>query len=129
LTSSGKRRTNLPDEPFDDRILGSGDYIEELCVRQEPAPEITANVDFRALVGKVCERFAVDPEAPRLKTHAAGIAEVRSIVCYLAVRRIGLSGVEIGRHLDLGRAGVSVAADRAEQLVKNDPTLLTLINK
>lgn len=129
LTSTGRRRTNLPDEPFDDRILGSGDYIEELRARQELATEITTSVDIRALIGKVCERFAVDPEALLRKTRAAGIAEVRSIICCLAVRRIGLSGVEVGRHLGLGRAGVSVAADRGEQLVKNDPSLLTLINK
>jgi REP element-mobilizing transposase RayT len=129
LTSTGRRRTNLPNEPFDDRILGSGDYIEELRARQELATEITASVDICALVGKVCERFAVAPDALRLKTRAAGIAEVRSIVCYLAVRRIELSGVEVGRHLGLGRSGVSVAADRGEQLVKNDPSLLTLINK
>lgn len=129
LTSSGRRNTNLPDGPYDDRILGSGDFIEELSTRRELAPEISTNIGIRELIDKACARFAVDPDALRLRTRAAGIAEVRSIVCYLAVRQIGLSGVEVGRHLGLGRSGVSVAADRGEQLLKKDLSLLTLIDK
>jgi hypothetical protein len=128
LTSSGRRKTNLPDGPYDDRILGSGDFIEELSTRRELAPEISTNIGIRELIDKACARFAVDPDALRLRTRAAGIAEVRSIVCYLAVRQIGLSGVEVGRHLGLGRSGVCVAADRCEQLLKNDPSHLTLID-
>lgn len=129
LTSSGRRRTNLLDGPYDDRILGSGDFIEELGTRRELAPDILTSIGIRELIGKVCDRFAVEPDALRLWTRAAGIAEVRSIVCYLAVRHIGQNGVEVGRHLGLSRSGVSVAAGRGEQLLKNDPSLLMLIDK
>ena len=129
LTSSGRRKSNLPDGPYDDRILGSGDFIEELGRRRELAPEISTSISLRELIGKVCDRFAVEPDALRLRTRAAGIAEVRSIVCYLAVRHIGRSGVEVGQHLGLSRSGVSVAAARGEQLLKNEPSLLTLVDK
>lgn len=53
----------------------------------------------------------------------------RSIFCYFAVRLMGLNGVEVGRQLNLLRAGVSVAADRGEQIVKIDPSLLSLVDK
>jgi REP element-mobilizing transposase RayT len=129
LTSSGRRRANLPDGPYDDRILGSGDFIEELSTRRGLAPEFSANIGIRELIGKVCNRFAIAPDALRLRTRAAGIAEVRSIVCSLAVRHIGLNGVEVGQYLGIGRSGVSVAASRGEQLLKNDPSLLRLIDK
>jgi len=42
---------------------------------------------------------------------------------------MGLNGVEGGRQLNLLRAGVSVAADRGEQIVKIDPSLLSLVDK
>jgi chromosomal replication initiation ATPase DnaA len=100
-----------------------------LRTRRELAPEIAASVGIRELIGKACTRFAVDPDTLRLKTRAAGIAEVRSIVCYLAVRHVGESGIAVGRHLGLTRSGVSVAAGRGEQLVKNEPALLALIDK
>ncbi len=129
MTSSGRRRTKLPEEPYDDRILGNGEFIEVLRARKEQAPEMAPRIDIPELIGKVCSRFAVDPAKLRLKTRAAGVAEVRSIVCYLAVRHLGESGVAVGRQLGLGRSGVSVAAARGEQMVKKDPALRTLIDK
>jgi transcriptional regulator len=61
-------------------------------------------------------------------SRTARIAEVRSIICYLAVRQAGHSGVEVGKHLNLQRAGVSIAASRGEEKVKDAPKLLTLID-
>ena len=48
------------------------------------------------------------------------------MICYLAVRRNGYSGAEVGRYVNLRRAGVSVAAGRGERLVRNDPVLVKL---
>lgn len=129
LTSGKRRRTNLPDDPYDDRILGSGEFVEELRSRQELAPELAVNVDIRALIGKVCAHFSIAPEQLRLKTRAPGVAEVRSVVCYIATRQAGANGAEVGRHLGLGRSGVSIAVGRGELLVQNSPVLLRLIDK
>ena len=128
LTSSGRRRTN-PDDPYDDRILGSGDFIAELSTRRELMVEISAKININELIDKLCAHFAIEPEAVRRRTRAAGVAEVRSIVCYLAVRHMGQNGVEVGRHLGLSRSGVSVATGRGEQLMKDDPSLMKLIDK
>jgi chromosomal replication initiation ATPase DnaA len=106
------------DEAYEERILGSGDFVEQLRMRQELAQKFPASIGIREVIDKVCFRFDVDPDELRLKTRAPRIAEVRSIVCYLAVRHLGHSGVAVGRHLGLGRAGVSVAAGRGEKLVK-----------
>ena len=43
-------------------------------------------------------------------TRATRIVYARSLICYLAFRQIGHSGVEVGRQVNLRRAGVSVAA-------------------
>ncbi|MEI8355710.1 MAG: hypothetical protein WCG31_06430 [Deltaproteobacteria bacterium] len=54
---------------------------------------------------------------------------MRSLICYLAVRRAGYSGSLVGRLVNLQRAGVSVAAGRGEKSVQDDPVLLGIINK
>ncbi|MCM2266108.1 MAG: transposase [Desulfuromonadales bacterium] len=128
LTSTGRRREPLADGPYDDRILGSIDFVEELRARRELVPAISASVDIRELIDKVCDHFALTADMLRLRTRAAKVAEVRGIVCYLAVRHLGQSGVEVGRHLGLSRSGVSIAAGRGEQLLKSDPALLALLN-
>ena len=60
---------------------------------------------------------------------AARIVNARSVICYLAARLVGHSGVEVGRHVNLRRAGVSVAAGRGEKMVKGDSALVALIDK
>ncbi|HKK00920.1 MAG TPA: transposase [Desulfuromonadales bacterium] len=129
LSSSGRRRTNRAEDGYDERILGSKSFIEELRTRQDLKDELAAPIDLDDLIDRVFVRYGVNPAALRPKTRVAGIAEVRSVVCYLGVRHLERSGVEVGRRLGLSRSGVSVAAGRGEQLVKDDPTLLSLIDK
>jgi hypothetical protein len=128
LTSTGRRSGDLPEGAYDDRILGGADFIERLRARQELAPGLAAGVDLDELIGRACDHFAIDPDGLRLRTRAAGVADARSVVCFLAVRHLGRNGVEVGRRLGLSRSGVSVAAGRGEQLLRCDPSLLALIN-
>ncbi|MGK2906486.1 MAG: helix-turn-helix domain-containing protein, partial [Desulfuromonadales bacterium] len=128
LTSSKRRRTSQPDDPYDERILGGGDFVETLRTQQGFAEELSGSVDIPALIGKVCDHFAVAPELLKRQTRVAGVAEVRSIVCYLAALHSAASGAEVGRHLGLGRSGVSVATRRGELLTRDHSALLRLID-
>jgi putative transposase len=117
------------EEPYDQRVLGSGEFIEELRMRRELEAELTCPLEIKEIVAKVCRRFEVDPEELLLKSRAAKIVAARSLICYFAVRRIGHSGVEVGRHVNLARAGVSVAAARGAAIVRENQELLALIDK
>jgi len=116
-------------ENYDPRILGSGEFIEGLRTRQGLEAHLSQPVALATIVAEVCNHFGIDEDELRVKSRAARIADVRSIICYLAVRRGGHSGVEVGRRINLGRAGVCVAAGRGEKMVLNDPKLLRLIDK
>jgi chromosomal replication initiation ATPase DnaA len=70
--------------------------------------------EIKEIVAKVCRRFDVDTEELLLKSRAAKIVSARSVICYLAVHHVGHSGVEVGRQVNLARAGVSVAVARGE---------------
>ena len=43
----------------------------------------------------------------------------RSVLCYLAIRELGMSGSELSHILGLNQSSVSLAAGRAEKHVKN----------
>lgn len=128
LTSSGRRSVVLPAGTYDDRILGGADFVESLRARRELAPTLLANIGIHELIGRACEHFAIAPDTLRQKTRAAKVADVRGVVCSLAVHHLRLNGAEVGRHLGLSRSGVSVATGRGAQLLKCDPSLFELIN-
>ena len=122
-------REERGEEPYDERILGSGEFVEKLRGRRELESKFSRSMEIEEIVTKVCHHFGIDPQELRLKTRAARIVDARSVICHLAVRQIGHSGVEVGRHVNLRRAGVSIAASRGEKIVNNDPALVELIGK
>jgi REP-associated tyrosine transposase len=117
------------EEPYDTRILGSGEFIRELRQRRELEAHLPQAVEIGAIVAWVCAHFGIAPDMLLLNSRAARVADARSVICYLAVRRTGHSGVEVGRQVNLRRAGVSVAAGRGEKMVLSNATLLELIDK
>lgn len=120
---------DLGEEQYDERVLGSGQFVEELRMRRELESKFPCAMEIGDIIARVCRHYEIDPEELRLKSRARRIADARSVICYLAVRQTGHSGVEVGRQVTLTRAGVSVAASRGEQMVKNKPVLLALVDK
>lgn len=117
------------EEPYDQRVLGCGEFVEELRARREFESMFLCPVSIEEIVKKVSHYFNIVPQELRLKTRALKIVDARSVICYLAVRQTGYSGVEVGRYVNLGRAGVCVAASRGEDMVKKNPALVALIDK
>lgn len=119
----------LDEETYDARILGSGEFIKELRQMRELDAKFPRLLTIKEIIVATCHHFELEPESLQQKSRAVKITTVRSIICYLAVRLMGHNGAEVGKQLNLLRAGVSVAADRGEEIVKGNPTLLMLINK
>ncbi len=117
------------DEPYDQRILGSGEFVEELRRRDEFETKFAPLREIKDIVASVCRHFEIEAELLRLKSRVANVVDARSVICYLAVRQVGHSGAAVGRHVNLGRAGVSVAANRGARLVAADQSFLELIDK
>ncbi len=117
------------EEPYDARILGDGLFVEELRQRSELESKFSHSLEIKEIVSNVCRYFEIEPVDLRHNRRVAKIVDARSLICYLAVRQAGHSGVEVGKHLNLRRAGVSVAASRGEEKIKNNPELLALIDK
>jgi hypothetical protein len=117
------------DEPYDQRILGSGAFIEALQGRQELASQLPPTASIADIVTNVCQYFTIEPQELKRNIRTARFSEARSIISYLAVRLVGHGGAAVGQAINLRRSGVSVAASRGEQMVKDNPVLGALINK
>lgn len=130
----GRRMTRelleeLGEAPYDERVLGNGEFLEELRQRRELESKFTHSMEIKDIVAAVCRYFEIEPSELQRNSRAASIVDARSIICYFAVRQAGHSGVEVGKLVNLRRAGVSVAASRGEEKVKNYPAILALIDK
>ncbi|MBC8018851.1 MAG: hypothetical protein H7X83_10080 [Verrucomicrobia bacterium] len=130
----GRRiRRELPDEfgeePYDARVLGDGIFVEKLRQHMELKSKFPCSIEIKDIIAIVCRYFEIEPVELQLNSRAAKIVDARSVICYLAVRQAGHSGVEVGKQVNLRRARASVAASRGEEKVKNDPFLLALTDK
>lgn len=119
----------LGGESYDARVLGSGDFVRELRQRRELEEQMPRTIEIGTIVARVCGHYGIEAAELRENNRGAAIAAARSVICYLAVRRAGYNGVEVGKQVNLQRSGVSVAAGRGEKIVLNEPALLEMVNK
>jgi hypothetical protein len=114
------------DELFDARVLGGGAFVEELR-RERDAAEYPRPLPLEALMKRVAGAFGVEAEELRLRKRSKQLVAARSVLCYFAVREMGHNGAEIGRMMNISRAGVSAAASRGEVMMRADQRLRDLL--
>lgn len=105
----------------DERILGEGQFVEE--VLREAEEELThrtgyerQGIGFDELLKQAAQYFA--QEADDLLRPGKQPARVngRSLLCFWAVRDLGITASEVGRKIGLTQSAVSRAVQRGEKL-------------
>ena len=132
LTGGGLRRVRQltgrdETEPFDERILGSGEFVERLRGGEVHSDNISGRMPIDELVERVAKTFGTQGENLKRRDRSREVVNARNMICYFAVREMGRNGVEIGRILNLSRSGVSIAADRGEAMIQNNPSLRRIV--
>jgi len=128
LAGGGQRRSGQgmeesdAEQAFDERVLRCGSFVEQLR-RERGLMVCNRALTLSELARRVAAEFGVAPEALSMRKKSKPIAAARSVFCYFAARQMGVSGTEIGRILNIGRAGVSAAADKGEVLLIKDPNI------
>lgn len=129
LVGGGLKRSHLAREgsidleAFDERILGSGEFVESVTQGINVHGQVKRSLSLSDLLRKVCEVTGVDADTIRRPSKERSLAEARAIFCYLAVRELGFTGKEAGVETGLGSAGVSIAARRGEAALKKYPLM------
>ena len=121
LKAMSKARIHLKG---DERILGESDFVKEVLSEQKEQLERRYKLegngyDIGRLVEKVSEVFEIEPEEIWKPGNQPLRVKARSLVCYWAVRELGMSGTSVGKLLGIGQPAVSRAVVRGEKLIRD----------
>ncbi len=99
----------------DERILGSGDFVEAVLREPVPGPPLVraprAN-DLPALVARCAAAWAVTPQEIRSSSRRLVAARARAAVSRLAVHELGLPMIQVARHLGISPTAVREGSAR-----------------
>jgi putative transposase len=103
----------------DERILGSSEFVEEVLKGANEELERrtrfqSQGLNYDALVSRVAYYYGIEINELMTKSKVPAIARARSILCYLAVRKLGLNGNEVALKLNISPSAVSKATRRGE---------------
>ncbi len=117
-----KRRARIF-EKSDERILGDGDFVEEVLSASQEHMEkryrlVAEGYDLDKIVSKVCDVMQLEPFNIWAPGKERIRVEARSLLCYWAVRDLGINMAELSRRLKLSLSGVSLSVKRGERIVQ-----------
>ncbi|RPJ74758.1 MAG: transposase, partial [Desulfobacteraceae bacterium] len=101
----------------DERILGSGEFVESVLshAREQYEKKTLArrsSIGLDTVIGQVAVQLGVDPARIGSAGRQRALARARSLVCALAMDRLGMNGRELARRLNLSASAVCKLAQR-----------------
>jgi hypothetical protein len=104
----------------DERILGSGEFVELVLKRANENYEQRTHVkakglSLEAIINNVSQKLDIPPQLIRSTGKQRRISRARAIVCLLAVKNLGVTGRQVARELKMSPSAVSKAIIRASQ--------------
>jgi len=132
LATGGKRASlaldpGLGDEDlFDERILGGGDFAERVLNLLGETTSVL-EMTLEEVIDKVSDYFGIDEPRMKKPGKERALVQARAVVCYVAVRELGLRGVEVASTLACTPGAVSHAARRGEQILRQEIDLQRML--
>lgn len=124
--SQGGKRASLALDPgladdalFDERILGGGDFVEQVLNVAGLATK-GAEKSLTEIIEQVTTYFNIDQSRVQKPCKERAISQAKGVICYVAIREQGLKGVDIAQTLAFTPAAVSHAAKRGELLLRQE---------
>jgi hypothetical protein len=108
----------------DERILGSSDFVEEVLKRANEELEKRTLLqakgpDLDQLIKKVAKYYRIDVDELKTASKARTVSLARSVLCYLAVRKLLFSCTEVARTLNISASSVSKAVAKGRALANH----------
>lgn len=131
LVGGGLRRSRKFDgaegfEAYDERILGSGDFVEQLWKESGAEGASESAMPIPELAREIARIFDVELTALLQGSRRKELIDARGPLCFIATRKMGMSGVVVAKALNISRSGVLVAARRSEEICAKFPELQKL---
>jgi len=121
LKAMSKARIHLKG---DERVLGESDFVKKVLSEQREQFERSYKLevqgyDIDRVVEKVSMIFELEPEDIWKPGNQPLWVKARGLVCYWAVRELGMSGTNVGKLLGISQSAVSRAVVRGEKLTRD----------
>lgn len=116
----------------DERILGSGDFVERVIRGADEELEQRAllkrqGFDLEALLRKVADYYKIDMDGLKTGIKERSIVKARYVLCYLAVRKLKMTATEVALKLNITPSAVSKAVIRGQSILRQAGVEETLI--
>jgi hypothetical protein len=103
----------------DERVLGSGEFIEDLlseaAARERETLRLSARIfDLASLARDIVKGEGITESELRSGGRKSHVSRVRKIFCQVAVKKMGHSGAEVARFLGVTTSAVNRAANSEE---------------
>jgi len=104
--------------------VGISEFVDRVLRECEEEREMRAlfrerGLDLRWLVEKVAGHFGVDSESLKSGSKVPTIAKARALVCYLGVRKVGLTEASIAKEIGISPSAVSRAILRGSKVIQD----------
>ena len=117
-------RTSKEKQLYDQRILGSGRFVEGILKRAETEEEKIPRINIEELIKRVCEFYKVEPEKLINRKKQKGLSPIKSIIVNIGIDKLGIPGSRIAHRLGLSKSAVSKLNKMCEVLVKTEDGVL-----
>ena len=114
----------------DERILGDGDFVEQ--VLSSAREQMERKYALRAqgytldkLAEKASSLMGMEKEKVFNKGKDRALVSARSLICYWAVKDLGISMAALSRRFDISIAGISLSVKRGEKIARKNKYEMT----
>ncbi len=106
----------------DERILGESDFVENMLALAEEDLERKYRLeaegyDFNLVVDRVAHLMDLKCEEVLSPGKYKKVVQARSVVCYWAVRELGISQGVLAKKFEISQPAISLAIKRGERMV------------
>ncbi len=107
----------------DDRILGNGDFVGQVLASAQEAMEKryalqSRGLDLDRVASRVAEVLCLKPEEVWTEGKYQRIVDARSLLCYWAVRELGVTMTFLARRLRISVPAVSLSVTRGHRIAE-----------
>ena len=109
----------------DERILGDSDFVENVLrsaeEQLEQKDELKASgYDFNRVARRVAEVMEMEIEQVTAFGKSPQTVKARSLLCFWAHRKLGMTTIEIGKRLNISQSAVSRSSMRGQQIERDN---------
>ena len=76
-------------------------------------------LNWETLLSRVASFYDIECASLETGSKSPSIVKARSVLCYLAVRKLGVTGTAIAKKLNITPSAVSKAVTRGQELLRN----------